>query len=402
MPTVNAAVSPVAPISPQTGNAGVTATAEGPAATAFATLLQEQMADPGAAAANEAALPDATAQLFPAQLSQLFGNNELAEWIAANMAQGSTAKARWNDDEQATAATAPMLGLLTVPAAVLADPAINSAAPAAPGTKVSSDVAALIGARSAALSPDGNGEAQAASDAARPDGFPALADTLAKAAGGNLPATVPTTTSPAIVAATADTIAIAARSDARSATNAESLLSPNRDPNITSAAAATTALPQPVPGTNETAATLRVATPVGTAGWDTEVGNRIAWMASHQQGRADLVLTPPQLGRIEISLSVTGDQANAFFVSANPAVRETLEGALPRLREILADAGITLGQAQVGSESPGQSANRHENSDNSRRGPNAVFIGDPAATRAVASSVAPWSTAGRGMVDTFA
>ncbi len=401
MPTVNAAVSPVAPISPQTGNAGVTATAEGQAATAFATLLQEQMADPGAAAANEAALPDATAPLFPAQLSQLFGTNELAEWIAANLAQGSGsgAKAKRNDDEQAPAAPAPALGSLLVPAAVLADRASNSATLA---TKTASDAASTIGARSEVLSSDGQGEAKAATDAPRPAGFATLVDRLANGANGNLPTTVPMTTSPAIVAATADTIAIAARSDTKSPTGAESLPSPNRDPNITAAAATTTALPQPVPSANETAATLRVATPVGTAGWDTEVGNRIAWMASHQQGRADLVLTPPQLGRIEISLSVNGDQANAFFVSANPAVRETLEGALPRLREILADAGITLGQAQVGSESPGQSANRHENSDNSRRGPNAVFIGDPAATRAVASSVTPWSTAGRGMVDTFA
>lgn len=400
MPTLNAAVSPVASITPQTGNTGLAATTEGQPATPFATVLQEQLADPGAAATDEALATDAAAQLSPAQLSQLFGANELAQWIAANMAQGSAAKARQNDDEQASTAPVSMLGLLTVPVAVPADPAINAAAPAAPGTKVASDVIGLIGAR-AAVAPEGNAAADIAGDTSRPGGFSALADTPAKGANGNSPATAPTAAPPAIVAASADAIAIATKPDTKSSANTESILAPNRDPNMTAVAATTIAPPPPVASRNEVTATPRIATAVGAAGWDAEVGNHVAWMANHQQGRADLVLTPPQLGRIEISLSVNGDQANAFFASANPAVREALEGSLPRLREILADAGITLGQAQVGSESPGQSANKYENGDNSRRGQNAVFIGDPAA-RAVASAVAPWSTAGRGMVDIFA
>jgi flagellar hook-length control protein FliK len=402
---MNVAVSPVASISPQAANAGVTPTAEGQTATPFAAVLQEQMTDPGATGQNEASAPDAAAQV-----ALLFGANELAEWIAANMAQGSATKAAHDDDEPTSATSALMLGMLTVPAAVMTHPAVNSATVATPGTKVASDVASLIDARLATLSAEGKGETGAASgaslpamrNAGQPGGFPALPDTMIKAAKGAVPTPVPATSSPAIVAATEDTIAIAIQSDAKSLAHAESLSSPNREPIMATTAAATTALPQLAPSTNEAGATPRIATPVGAAGWDTEVGNRVAWMASHQQGRADLVLTPPQLGRIEISLSVNGDQANAFFVSANPAVRETLEGALPRLREILADAGITLGQAQVGSESPGQSANKHENGDNSPRGPNAGFIGDPAATRAVANAVAPWSTAGRGMVDIFA
>ena len=66
---------------------------------------------------------------------------------------------------------------------------------------------------------------------------------------------------------------------------------------------------------------------------------------------------------------MTGDQATATFVSANPAVREAIENAVPRLREVLADAGVTLGQTQVGSDSPQQSANGNENGDNSFKRP---------------------------------
>jgi flagellar hook-length control protein FliK len=147
---------------------------------------------------------------------------------------------------------------------------------------------------------------------------------------------------------------------------------------------------------------LPVAQPVGSSGWSEEVGNRIAWMATRMESRAELVLTPPQMGRVEVSLSVTGDQASASFVSANPAVREALEAALPRLREVLADAGIQLGQAQVGAENARQSAQQEKNGDNfgldrdNRSGP---------ATSQTAGNDASTSDGlklGRGLVDVFA
>ena len=263
---------------------------------------------------------------------------------------------------------------------------------------MTSDTLAALSTQAKATVNAALGNSPSEDGATLPGGFAALADSTAKAARDSLPDTARTATSPAIVAATRDTLATSAKSDTNPLNNIESPTA-NRDPNV---AAAVAALAQAAPGTRAATGTQHIATPVGATGWATEVGNHVSWMASHQQGRAELVLTPPQLGRIEISLSVSGDQASALFVSANPAVRETLEGALPRLREILADAGITLGQAHVGSESPGQSANKRENGDNSPRGSNAGFIGDPMLTRMAANVGASWSTAGRGMVDTFA
>ena len=97
---------------------------------------------------------------------------------------------------------------------------------------------------------------------------------------------------------------------------------------------------------------------------------------------------------------MNGDQANAQFVSANPAVRDALEAAMPRLREMLADAGVNLGQTQVGSESANnaanQSANRQENRDNQSRA-----SGDVAGLGQI-SAAAPWLRQGNGMVDVFA
>lgn len=147
---------------------------------------------------------------------------------------------------------------------------------------------------------------------------------------------------------------------------------------------------------------LPVAQTVGAPGWGQELGNRIAWMASRMESRAELVLTPPQMGRIEVSLTVAGDQANAIFTSANPVVREALEAAMPRLREMLADAGIQLGQAQVGAENPQQSAQQEKNGDNFALGQGATPETGP--FQAITDMpMTPGSLkVGRGLVDVFA
>lgn len=142
---------------------------------------------------------------------------------------------------------------------------------------------------------------------------------------------------------------------------------------------------------------VRLSQPAGSDAWRGEVGNTLTWMASAQRQQADLVLNPPQLGRVEVSLSVSGDQASAVFASPNAAVREMLEESLPRLREILAGAGINLGEAQVGSGSRDGSAEQSAAAERSA---------------AIARSAAPAAPAvvsnpgvvrgGIGMVDVFA
>lgn len=142
---------------------------------------------------------------------------------------------------------------------------------------------------------------------------------------------------------------------------------------------------------------LRVATPLGQAGWHDEMGQKLTWMVGNNRQHAELVLTPPQLGRVEVSLTLSGDQATAVFTSPNPSVREALENSLHRLREVLADAGVSLGQTQVGSESP----NRSTHGDDSGFGSGA---GVRYATRVPLPEVAARSGAGagRGMIDIFA
>lgn len=151
------------------------------------------------------------------------------------------------------------------------------------------------------------------------------------------------------------------------------------------------------PGTNQarSAEAHHLQAPLGTSQWQQEFTDRIQFMSRHNEGRAELVLTPPQLGRIEVTLNINGDQASALFVSANPEVRTALEGAMDRLREALANSGIALGQAQVGAESSGQSRDGSNGTATQGR----AFAGD--GPEAPLASTA-WTRHSNNMLDVFA
>ncbi len=241
----------------------------------------------------------------------------------------------------------------------------------------------------------------------RPSAAPKVAELVAgaQATQGNLPSGAATSAaSAAATTATSDKAAITA---ALSAPSGEATGSPAKQVEAATPEAtfegilAAAQVPmQAHPSSAQGSTPLRIETPVGTNGWNDKVGEQVVWMVGHQEQRAELVLNPPQLGRVEVTVSIHGDQANAQFVSTNPAVRDALEAALPRLREMMADAGISLGQTYVGSESgnnaANQSANKQENRDNQPRA--SVGIG---ALHQMSTST-PWLRKSNGMVDVFA
>lgn len=142
---------------------------------------------------------------------------------------------------------------------------------------------------------------------------------------------------------------------------------------------------------------MRIDTPLGQAGWHDEMGQKLTWMVGNNRQQADIVLTPPNLGRVEVSLTMNGDQATAIFTSPHAAVREALEASLHRLREVLADAGVSLGQTHVGSESPNQSSSRNTSDTGMREGVRyAVDLPAPVAAPIIRTST------GRSMIDVFA
>jgi flagellar hook-length control protein FliK len=80
------------------------------------------------------------------------------------------------------------------------------------------------------------------------------------------------------------------------------------------------------------------------------LGERMLLMAERGLQSATIRLQPEHLGQMEIRIRVNDDGAAQVHFSAHHAqTREALEGAIPRLRELFADQGLSLTQANVDS-----------------------------------------------------
>lgn len=94
--------------------------------------------------------------------------------------------------------------------------------------------------------------------------------------------------------------------------------------------------------------------PIGAALHETEWGNavakRVTWMVGRDIQNAELRLDPPELGRINVRISMTQDQASVSFASPHGTVREAVEAALPKLRDMLAENGYTLAHVDISSQ----------------------------------------------------
>lgn len=145
---------------------------------------------------------------------------------------------------------------------------------------------------------------------------------------------------------------------------------------------------------------LQVATPVGQNGWAEDVGSKLIWMTNRGESKAELVITPPNLGKVEVSINMNGDQATAQFLASTREAKEALEQALPRLRELMAQSGVNLGQTSVNT-SGDQRTGQEDASPRGRHGRDAVGEVSEAGG-STASGAATWTKQGEGLVDIFA
>lgn len=150
-------------------------------------------------------------------------------------------------------------------------------------------------------------------------------------------------------------------------------------------------------------ATERLTPRVGTPAWDQALGQKVVWMVAGEQQSASLTLNPPDLGPLQVVLNVSNSQANATFIAAQPEVRQALEAALPKLRDMLGEAGIQLGQASVNSGEPNQQGTFEQQAaqrfgQSGRRGDS---VDVPGAAASVRSGHVQPAASGVGLVDTF-
>lgn len=121
---------------------------------------------------------------------------------------------------------------------------------------------------------------------------------------------------------------------------------------------------------------LVIDTPVGRPGWGDELGAKVVVVVRDGQQSAEMQLNPPNLGPLEVRLSVQNDQTTLMFVSAHASVREAIQAALPRLSGMFAESGLSMGSVTVGDQSLAQQQQQQQNDQNSKRSYSSSSVAD--------------------------
>lgn len=145
-----------------------------------------------------------------------------------------------------------------------------------------------------------------------------------------------------------------------------------------------------------------IATSPHQPGFENELGERILWMSKNHLPAAEIRLNPAHLGPVEARITVTNDQVSVMLTAHHSTTRDALELALPRLREMFADAGITLSDANVAGQSSQQQGGASEQ--RADRQGYSYQSGTPTSDTGEAgeANVSPIVASGAGMLDVFA
>lgn len=143
---------------------------------------------------------------------------------------------------------------------------------------------------------------------------------------------------------------------------------------------------QPIQGTNTTLSQSLSAVGLGTAtqaaatqtqmaplnlsqnAWETNLSSRLQMMVGQNIQTAEIRLDPPELGSLDIKIKINNDIASVNITSAHSHVRDALETAIPKLREMFAESGVALGDVNVSQESFSQQQNHEEGKVNFSQG----------------------------------
>ena len=144
---------------------------------------------------------------------------------------------------------------------------------------------------------------------------------------------------------------------------------------------------------------------IGSSEWAKALGQQVINLSTTDRQVAELQLNPPGLGPLRVTLSMNDQQMQASFISAHSSVRAAVESALPQLRAVLAESGISLGQTSVGAESQPRNAFANGQGHSGSQSPRQTYPVRDAATAALFATpaVAVQHRPGRGLrIDTYA
>lgn len=136
-----------------------------------------------------------------------------------------------------------------------------------------------------------------------------------------------------------------------------------------------------------------------------QLSEKIRWMVNARNTMAEIRLDPPELGSMQVRVNVAGDAASVSFVVQSQQAKDALADAMPKLRDMLSEQGIELGDAQVRKDNSSGQENGQQLAGNSHQGQRAGDRGendgvdDTDGMRVIEQSI---SRADKGGIDFYA
>jgi flagellar hook-length control protein FliK len=132
--------------------------------------------------------------------------------------------------------------------------------------------------------------------------------------------------------------------------------------------------------------------------WSQGMGKQIVWLAQQNISSAEIRLNPAHLGPIEVRLEMADDQVNVALSSRHAVVREAMEMALPKLREMFESSGLSLADTDISQHSFAEQREQKTAGDNSSLTADSV---DQAVTSEIGEQLMQQTAVSTGMVDYY-
>ena len=158
-----------------------------------------------------------------------------------------------------------------------------------------------------------------------------------------------------------------------------------------------------MPANNASAAppSFSLSPPMGSPQWQNALGERVVWLVKRDLQQAELKLNPQHLGPVEVRIEIRNEQATIGLSAHHAVTRDALEASIPRLREMLGEAGLTLANVDVSQQRSGQG--QQGGREQRERREELALSGGSGSRRLDEPSLHPAAgRRGRGLIDLFA
>lgn len=97
-----------------------------------------------------------------------------------------------------------------------------------------------------------------------------------------------------------------------------------------------------------------ISTNIQNPNWSQQLTQQVSYMVKGGLQQAEIKLNPANLGPMEIKLSLQDDQASVQFITQHVVVRDALDAAIPKLKDMLEQQGLNLSDVDVSTQSEQQ------------------------------------------------